>query len=77
MKGKKITNIRTHIGITQFAGQQTLEITRLKNGSMELNALGVLVKATQGAHDKQVLVPFSNITHIEMVDDKEEEKPKK
>jgi hypothetical protein len=69
MKGKKIVNLRTHIGITQFAGQQTLEATKLKECKMELNAVGVVVKARQGEHMKEVLIPFSNITHIELVDD--------
>lgn len=71
MKGKTIVNLRTHIGITQFAGTQTLEAKKLKECVMEMNAVGVFVKAVQGAHVKQVLIPFSNITHIELADDKE------
>lgn len=77
MKGKKIVNLRTHIGITQFAGQQTLEIAKLKECKMELNAVGVVVKAKQGEHVKEVLIPFSNITHIELAEEEVEAKAKK
>lgn len=72
MKGKKIVNLRTHIGITQFAGQQTLEAAKLINAKFELNTVGVYVKATNTASKTfEVLIPFSNITHIELADDPE------
>jgi hypothetical protein len=70
MKGKRIVNLRTHIGITQFAGQQTLEAAKMIKPTFELTAIGVYVKATNTASKTfEVLIPFSNITHIELVDD--------
>lgn len=71
MKGKKIVNIRTHIGIYQFAGLQSIDLPRLgKDGAMEMNAVGVLVTGTVGTALKQVFVPFANIVSIEMIDEK-------
>jgi hypothetical protein len=71
MKGKKIVNIQCHVGIHQLAGQQNLNMAKLKEASAEMNAVGVLVKATQGTVKKQILIPFANIQHIELVDEKE------
>jgi hypothetical protein len=77
MKGKKIVNIQCHVGIHQFAGQQNLNLAKMKDASAEMNAVGVLVRATQGEHKKQILIPFANIQHMELIDEVEEPKAKK
>lgn len=66
MKDEKIKNVRCHLGITQFGGQNTLELGKMKECSMEMNAVGVVVQAKQGEHAKRVFIPFTNITHVEL-----------
>lgn len=70
MKGKKVLSLRCHIGIYQFAGLQSIDQKRLgKEGKMEMNALGVVIRGLSGDTMREVFVPYSNIVSIEIEDE--------
>lgn len=63
MKNKTIKQIKCHIGIHYVGGDLTIEIKKHKV-EMELVPAGVYVKGEK----YQFIVPYPNITHIEVID---------
>lgn len=56
-------NVNFHIGVTSLGSKLSLQAT--KNNELEVTVYGV--KATSKTTGRTVLIPFSNITGIELV----------
>lgn len=69
MKGFKVIDIQCHVGVHKFAGQQNLNIAKMKDATAEMNAAGVIVRATQGDNKKIVFIPYTNVQHMGLVEE--------
>lgn len=70
MKNLTVISIRCHIGIHYFAGDQTISVK--KHGvTMEILPVGILVRK---AKVNPILIPYTNITHIETSEDEAQAK---
>lgn len=66
MKGKSVKTAKLHVGSHHFAASLTVEAAKHKV-KMELTPVGVYCDKGNGTG---VMIPFTNITHIDMEDDK-------